>query len=317
MDAKLMPTPLNVKVSIITVCYNILEAGRRDHFKQMLESVQNQTYKNIEHVIVDGASTDGSVKYIKELIRGRNNIIFISKKDTGIYDAMNRGARHSSGKYITYLNSDDFYHDITGIDNVVYFLEKKNADYSYGTVKILLENGKEKLFRPKMHRFLTHLPFSHQSFFLRRDIFFKENGFDQDRFQGAADYDLILRVLLKRYKGVFVPKIFVSFRRGGFSSAGDAQKKEVVDVYKKNYAICFPNYIEKDWLDLMENNGRSFPVLFLIKNCTFSFVFGYLLRNAIKALFEFNLGKNKKVKVFSLVLYEKKKQNKKRLDSLQ
>ena len=83
------------KISIITVTYDLVKSGREDFFKQMFESVQNQTYQNIEHVIIDGASSDGTVKLIQNLINQSSNpniqFKFISEPDTGIYNAMNKG----------------------------------------------------------------------------------------------------------------------------------------------------------------------------------------------------------------------------------
>ena len=108
-----------MKISIITVCYNIIDSGRKQYFKQMLDSVKEQSYDNIEHVIIDGASSDGSVEYIKHLIKDDQRTVFVSEPDTGIYDAMNKGWRLAKGDYIAYLNSDDFYHNLSCIEHVV------------------------------------------------------------------------------------------------------------------------------------------------------------------------------------------------------
>ena len=91
-------------VSIITVTRNLIDAGRKDFFRQCVESVRMQDYPNIEHLIIDGASTDGTVDLLKEM-----NVNYISEPDAGIYTAINKGISLSEGKYVAFLNSDDFY----------------------------------------------------------------------------------------------------------------------------------------------------------------------------------------------------------------
>ena len=96
------------KISIITVVYNILEHRRKDCFIKMLDSIKSQNYGNIEHIVIDGNSNDGTKEFLKSL-----GVKFFSKKDNGIYDAMNNGIKKATGKYITFLNSDDYYFDET------------------------------------------------------------------------------------------------------------------------------------------------------------------------------------------------------------
>jgi putative colanic acid biosynthesis glycosyltransferase len=90
-------------VTVITVCRNILDAGRREHFLEMFNSVTAQTYPNIEHVIIDGASTDGTIDFIQQTILGQNNIRFFSEPDSGIYDAMNKGIHWANGEFVAFL----------------------------------------------------------------------------------------------------------------------------------------------------------------------------------------------------------------------
>ena len=96
------------KVTVITITFNLIKAGRKQTFIKCMESVHNQNYKNIEHLIIDGASTDGTLDLLKEYQK-KGYIKYKSKKDKGIWDAMNKGIDVASGDYITFLNSDDFY----------------------------------------------------------------------------------------------------------------------------------------------------------------------------------------------------------------
>jgi len=306
----------NPKVSIISVCYNILKAGRKAYFKQMLESVENQTYKNIEHVIVDGKSNDGSVEYIKKLIKGKKNVKFISEKDSGIYDAMNKGGDLASGKYIAFLNSDDFYDDKKGVEETVKYLEKKQADYSYGDIKVLPLDAskKHKVVKAKLANFIARMPFGHQSYFLKRDIFIKEGKFDEKTFKSSADYDLIVRVILKGYKGVFVPINFVSFREGGFSHENDFSFQEVILSVKKNCSK-YGVYSDSKWEEFVRKKRLPLNVLLKllvnkdnkIKLKFFFEIIKIYIRKFLKFLFILNFGKNTHIKILGITVYKKRK----------
>ena len=105
-------------VSIITVTLNCLKDDRRDFLLQNFESVHRQTYGAVEHIVVDGASTDGTVEFLEEF-RRKGWISYVSHKDHGIYDAMNEGHRLAKGEYVLVLNSDDWYASDDVIENMV------------------------------------------------------------------------------------------------------------------------------------------------------------------------------------------------------
>ncbi len=127
-------------VTIVTVVFNLIKSGRKEFFEQNLKSVHDQTYGNIEHIIVDGASNDGTLDLIKEYA-DKGWIRYISEKDAGIYDAMNKGIREAKGKYLALLNSDDFYHNKQAVEKSVEALEKNNADFSYADAIKQTEEG--------------------------------------------------------------------------------------------------------------------------------------------------------------------------------
>ena len=118
------------KVTIVTITYNLLEANREKTFRQCVESVHNQTYENIEHIVIDGASNDGTIELLKEYA-DKNWLTYYSEPDTSIYNAMNKGLAKATGEYITFLNSDDFYHNLEGISKTVKTIVNSNADFVY------------------------------------------------------------------------------------------------------------------------------------------------------------------------------------------
>lgn len=210
-------------VSIITVCYNLVSGGRVPHFKQCITSVLEQTYTNIEHIVIDGGSQDGTVELLKSIIEQTEKtkpgtLRYISEPDNGIYDAMNKGINVAKGKYIAFLNSDDFWHETNGVELSVAALESSNAAFSYAPRTVVSESG-DFMYKENsaIGIFAECMPFCHQTMFTRRDVLLEHNGFDDEHYRSAVDYDLIVRLILSGALGTYVPLNFTSFRRGGFS----------------------------------------------------------------------------------------------------
>lgn len=212
-------------VTVVTVCFNLLKNKRGSCFDQCLRSVQQQDYPCIEHLVIDGASTDGTVDMLQEYER-QGIIRLISEPDSGIYEAMNKGIRHARGKYVVFLNSDDFWHDAKAVSASAAALERSGAAFSYAPRTIVREDGSFYCTEAAaLGVFPCQMPFCHQTMFTRRDILLRMNGFDAAQYRSAADYELILRILLGGHQGVYVPLNFTSFRLGGFS-AGDALSRQ-------------------------------------------------------------------------------------------
>lgn len=223
-----------MKVSIVTATYNLITNGRETLFRQMVASVKRQTYKNIEHIVIDGGSTDGTVALLEEMaVSGL--IRYISEPDSGIYDAMNKGVALANGELITFLNSDDFFHEAKGLENSVN-LFFDDVDYTYASVRVL-DNDKvlKNAGKVKWMRLLRNMPFPHPGMVVRKSVFDKLGGFDTS-FKLVADYDFILRLLMAGHKGKRALE-FATFRSGGATDVyADIHKTEIARVYEKNYA---------------------------------------------------------------------------------
>jgi glycosyltransferase len=205
------------KVSIITVTYNS-EKTIRD----TLASVAAQDYSTIEHIIVDGLSTDKTISIVKEYPHVAK---IISEKDEGIYDAMNKGIKASTGDVIGCLNSDDFYVSSSIIRNVMDTLSAEKTDSLYGDLVYVHPIQTQKILRSWRagkyypRKFLFGWMPPHPTFFVRRDVY-DTLGLFNTTLKSAADYELMLRFLFKsRITVSYLAKTLVKMRAGGMSNA--------------------------------------------------------------------------------------------------
>lgn len=201
----------NLKISIITVTKN-----SQKYLEENLKSLQNQTYKNFEHIIIDGKSNDQTIEIIKKY---SNQIKYwVSEEDFGLYDAMNKGIKKATGDIIGILNSDDiFYPKALEIVND-YFFNNSDIDFLFGTVeKYKLMHG----FDPKKIKWTFGFYTTHSvGFFIKKDSQLKL-GFYDIQYKYSADYDLFYRMIIKKkFKGISTKKneILGKFRQGGLSS---------------------------------------------------------------------------------------------------
>lgn len=223
------------KFSVISVIYNLVDEGRIDHFKQAVQSIADQSFTSIEHVVVDGASKDGTVEIIKNDPAFSNIDQFISEPDKGIYDAMNKGVEAANGEYILFLNSDDYYHDLYGFAKMSALLDASKCDYIYAPHRMLSLDGSSWVIPTKMKRIFVTMPFGHPGLGVKKQVFQALGGFDLS-FKLAADYDFILRMIKAGSEGCYLESDFVTFRLGGFSSNVQLDCEEKVQIYNKHYS---------------------------------------------------------------------------------
>jgi len=228
------------KVSIITACINLIKEERKDFFQQMFESIQNQTYPNIEHIIIDGASKDGSLDVIEGLITKANNkninIKLISEHDTGIYNAMNKGVKESTGDYFIFMNSDDYYKSKDAIKILVETLEKNNADLSTSAVEAIdVKNNTTTIKRAKPKTFVWRMPLCHQTLLSKRELFDKYGELDEN-YLISADYDFLFKSLVNGAKISKTNEVLVGFRNCGICSQyGSIAAQNNLSILEKYY----------------------------------------------------------------------------------
>lgn len=205
-----------MKISIITVVFNGTET-----IEDCLKSVIKQTYPHIEHIIIDGGSTDGTLAIIE---KNRDKVLkIISESDNGIYDAMNKGIRLATGNIVAILNSDDMYADEFVVENVLQAMSDGKVDTCYGDLVYVDREDIKKVIRNWKGGEFNKLNFKkgwmppHPTFFVKREIYEKYGLFNLG-FPIAADYEIMLRFLYRyNVSTAYVPKVLVKMRTGGKS----------------------------------------------------------------------------------------------------
>lgn len=208
----------NLKISIITVSFNSVETIRNT-----IKSIISQDYENIEYILIDAGSTDGTLDIIKEY-EGYINY-FSSEEDDGIYDGMNKGISVASGEVVGILNSDDFYPNSYIVSNVARTFEKRNCDAVYGDLLYVKFYDTDKIVRYwqsgnySVKKIKNGWMLPHPTFFVKREMY-EKYGYYNTELKSAADYEMILKLLYKQNINVFyIPMILVKMRMGGKSNA--------------------------------------------------------------------------------------------------
>ncbi|GAB3947977.1 glycosyltransferase family 2 protein [Spirosoma harenae] len=207
-----------MKVSIITVVYNGAE-----FIRDCIESIVNQTYPDIEYIVIDGKSTDGTVEIVQSY--GTKIARFVTEPDKGLYDAMNKGIRLATGDVIGLLNADDFYRHNRVIENMVATFERTNSDAVYGDMLYVDRANPNKLNRYwrsgwySPNAFLWGWMPGHLSFFAKRSLYSTYGLFRLDM-KSAADYELMLRFIHKhKAKLAYMDEVTIVMRSGGISNS--------------------------------------------------------------------------------------------------
>jgi glycosyltransferase involved in cell wall biosynthesis len=202
----------NPLVSIITVTYNA-----SDSLEQTMQSVFTQTYPNIEYIIIDGASTDGTIDIIKK--QEARLALWLSEKDEGIYDAMNKGIRLAKGEFIGMINAGDYY-EPDAVETVVNaYLGNRDTDIFHGNMNLLNSDGTFfKLKKPNtnLDELYKGISLFHTTFFVTSATY-KTHGLYDTRFKVSADFDFALRCHLAGVHFFYIDKVIANFRLGGFS----------------------------------------------------------------------------------------------------
>ena len=226
-----------MKFSVITAVYN-----NENTIEDAIESVISQTHNDIEYIVIDGGSNDSTCNIIEQYKEQID--VYISEKDNGIYDALNKGIANATGEVICFLHSDDIYSNNDVLKKANAIFEKEDTDSIYGDLIYVKKDNinntvrywKSGLFTPKKLKYGWMPP--HPTFFVKRKIYEKHGNFDTS-FRISADYDTVLRFLsVHKIKTTYLSEVLIKMRLGGASnkSLKNLKNKTLEDIkaLKKN-----------------------------------------------------------------------------------
>lgn len=212
-----------MRITIITPTYNSSK-----YLEDCILSVQEQEYPNIEHIIIDGKSSDATVDIIKK--HESKLAYWTSEPDRGMYDAINKGMKHATGEVIGILNSDDMLSSPDVISSIVNTFQTMNVDSIYGDLQYVDPDDIHKIYRTwkgkpyKKSLFLYGWMPAHPTFYLKRELVEKYGGYE-NHFYSAADYEFMSRYLfVHEISAYYLPKLLVKMRRGGQSNSNIKQR---------------------------------------------------------------------------------------------
>jgi glycosyltransferase involved in cell wall biosynthesis len=254
-----------MKVSIITLSFN-----SKDTLQDTITSVTNQSYKKIEHIIIDGKSNDGTIDIINKNKKHFSKIII--EKDYGIYDAMNKGLKAATGDIIGFLNSDDCFYDKNALEKIVLSFNSPEILYSYGNLAYVERNNLNSNIRFWRSNYISSndllnskIP-AHPTFYFKSKIRNKL-GYFNTHYRLASDYDYMLRcILLYPLNGAYVDSTLIKMRLGGATS------KDFKNIFKQNIEI----------LKILKNSGLKFNPLKYFTYKIFDRISQYRNRNKLK-----------------------------------
>jgi glycosyltransferase involved in cell wall biosynthesis len=226
-------------ISVITVTRNLISQGRQYSFRKALDCVQAQSFHDCEHVVLDGASEDGTSVMIEHLVEelsktdGAVPVRYVSAPDQGLYHAMNNAVDLARGDYILFLNSDDTLATAEILEDVAKLIDGSRPDFVYGTsLEIDAQGAEKELARTNLKAFLQRMPFCHNSMVIRRSVFKALQGHDLE-YRVAADYDFVFRLLVGGYKGIRAPFPISAFGARGVSADLVAVASDYADIWAK------------------------------------------------------------------------------------
>lgn len=218
-----------MKISIITVCFNSAKT-----ISDTINSVASQNYYDTEHIIVDGGSTDGTVKIIEN---APSVARFVSEPDSGIYDAMNKGINMASGEVIGILNADDFYVNEVVLNQIARVFNKEDVDACYADLVYVKEKNTSKVVRYwrsqtfKAGLFLKGWMPAHPTFFVKKSVY-EQHGVFNLNYRIAADVEMLFRLMeVKKINTTYIPETIIKMRLGGTTN------KSIKNIKQQNQEV--------------------------------------------------------------------------------
>ena len=253
-----------MKISIITVCFNSAKT-----ITDTIQSVANQDYTDIEHIIVDGGSTDGTVEIIS---KASNVAHFISEPDDGIYDAMNKGIALAKGDVVGILNADDFYTSNHVLSKIATVFENPSIDACYADLVYVDQNNTDQVVRYwksspfKQGLFLKGWMPPHPTFFCRKSVYEKYGVFNL-YYKIAADVEILFRFIEQvGIKTVYLPELLIRMRIGGTTNKSISniliQNREILTVLVNHYGDV--SYF-KFFINKLASRVKQFVTIWKVK----------------------------------------------------
>lgn len=247
-----------MKITLITSTYNSAST-----IEDTFRSVLCQTFRDIEYLVIDGGSSDSTIDIIRAYEpRFQGRMKWLSEKDNGVYDAMNKGIRMATGDVIGFLNSDDFFTTDDCLSTVADAFMHYDIDATYGNVhyvnpddlSLMVRFYSSKRFKPSLMR-LGFMP-AHPSFYCKRSIYQKLGVFDTS-YKIASDFELLLRfIYVNHIRTRYIAKDFVTMRTGGLSTSGFRSHQQIMKdhrralkanhVYSNVFILCM-RYVYKEY----------------------------------------------------------------------
>ncbi|NEM97265.1 glycosyltransferase family 2 protein [Pontibacter burrus] len=251
-------------VSIITVVYN----GEK-YLEQTIKSVLNQTYKNLEYIIIDGGSKDGTLDIINKY--EAQLAYWVSEPDKGLYDAMNKGIKLAKGELVGLINSDDWYEE-NAIELIVSaYVNNPDKRIFHGDRYDVLESGEKRIrkFNPSRYKFLYYgMTYNHPSMFVHKDVYAKETY--DIKLRALSDYEFVLKNYLTNSAAFFyLPQPYVNYRLDGISAnmafgerikEGLASRRSAgLDFFRTMFFLAFYSLVNPSHFLLKEVKGYILP----------------------------------------------------------
>lgn len=248
-----------MRISIITATLN-----NATTIADTLDSVKSQTYNDIEHIIIDGKSTDKTLKIIEQYTHISK---IVSEPDEGIYSALNKGISLSTGDVIGFLHADDFFFSSNVLNTIAKAFIKHSSDAIYTDLQYIAKNNPEKIIRNWISS--TYSPDllskgwmpAHPTFYVKK-IFYKKYGLFDTKYKISADYDLMLRFLQQDINVAYIPEFTVKMRLGGISN------KNIRNIFKKlkeDYSIIKRHRIGNFFTLLRKNMSKLHQLILIDK----------------------------------------------------
>ena len=256
---------LSPKISIVTAVFNNIET-----VASSINSTLDQTYKNIELVVIDGGSTDGTLDLLKSY--GNKIHVLISEKDKGIYDALNKGIKNATGDVIGFMHSDDLFDNDHVLKSVANTFQINDVDSVYGDLVYVSKDNTDKVVRywnsgdySKKKLTLGWMP-PHPTFYMKRSCYQEFGLFNLD-YKISADYDSMLRYLWKHdISTQYIPEVLIRMRVGGVSNRS---LSNIICKTQEDYQIIRANKIGGK-RTLFMKNAIKIPQ-FLIKKSSYKY----------------------------------------------